>query len=721
MSLLSFSKSYSVAPVRVPLAALFAFVLTAAIFFVASPAVLAGGGSDQGRTNESIEARMAETVRYLASDELEGRGIDTRGLAIAGDYIAKQFEEIGLDTKLFKGGAADGGSGASSSDAKGPLQQFTVTTSAKLGPAAKNHLTLIGPSRVGDSPQDAGESTKLELAFEKDYRPLAAGGSAKIENLPLVFVGYGITAPELHWDDYAGVDVEGKAVVVLRHQPMWGNPHSPFGSGPSRHALFRAKISNAFEHGAAAVIFCTSGAEIERQVEQYQRRWQVAVDRLATTNDEFKELENPTAEEVAEHVEKVSRQAALIQEFAERISEQRDPVLAFHRAGEGGNREGTPVLHMRRGVLDKVLTAALGEDLATIETNFDKTLKPNSRPLSGWSMAGQVDITRKTVEIANVIGVLEGEGPRADETIVIGAHYDHLGRGESGAFDSDSSEIHNGADDNASGIAALLEIARRLVAQEKAIGKKLSRRVVFIAFTGEERGLLGSAHYIAEPLFSLDKTVAMLNLDMVGRLVDEKLIAHGTGTAQEFDQLVDRVNSHYNFKITKKPSGFGPSDHASFYARKIPAMHFFTGAHHDYHRPTDDADKINVPGMRRIAMMVGDAAIAIAENADAPSYLVTKQPKRPGGGGSRPYFGSIPDFSGGKGGYAISGATPGSPAGRGGLTGGDVIVRFGESRIANLEDFDNALRKYKAGDTVKVTVLRDGKEVVLEVTLDPPK
>lgn len=667
--------------------------------FVLSAVLLGSVGAALADDNATVERRLSETVKYLASDELEGRGIDTKGLAVAADYLAEQFKQIGLKTDLYDGGA---------------LQKFHVTTSAKLGPAVGNYLSVVGPTADGDSPQDEGEDSTIKIAMDDDFRPLAAGGSAEFRSLPLVFAGYGITAPELHWDDYAGVDVQGKAVIVLRHQPRWGDPHSPFGQGPSRHALFRAKISNAFEHGAVAVIFVTTGAEIERQVTQHQQRWQVAVDRLAKTNEEFKELDEPTADELATHVEKIGRQAALIQEFTARIEEQRDPVLAFHRAGEGGNREGTPVFHFRRGVVDQVLQDSIGASLEGIEGGIDKNLAPDSRLLAGWSLRGKVTIERRSVEVSNVVGVLEGQGPRSDETIVIGAHYDHLGRGESGAFDTESTEIHNGADDNGSGVAALLEIARRLADQN------LSRRVVFIAFTGEERGLLGSAHYIDEPLHPLDKTIAMLNLDMVGRLKDNKLIVHGTGTATQFDQLVDRVNAQYNFQLTKSPSGFGPSDHASFYARKIPAMHFFTGAHKDYHRPTDDFEKINVPGMRRIGMMVGDLALAIAEASDVPEYLVTKEPTQRRGG-TRPYFGSIPDFSGAEKGYGISGASPGSPAARGGLKAGDAIVRFGDSRIANLEDFDSALRKYKSGDTVKVVVVREGKEVTLEVTLDPPR
>jgi hypothetical protein len=245
---------------------------------------------------------------------------------------------------------------------------------------------------------------------------------------------------------------------------------------------------------------------------------------------------------------------------------------------------------------------------------------------------------------------------------------------------------------------------------------------VFIAFTGEERGLVGSARYVREPLFPIANTVAMLNLDMVGRLADEKLIVHGTGTAKEFDALVDNFSKQYGFEITKKPGGFGPSDHASFYGAKVPVLFFFTGTHTDYHRPSDDFDKLNIPGMRRIATMVADAAAILAKADTKPQYVEVQGDKEQmGSGGDRPYFGSIPDFAQSEPGYALSGVTKGGPAERGGLQAGDNIIQFGDSKIGNLEDFDSALRKYKAGEKVPVIVKRNGQEVKVEVTLDPPR
>ncbi|OYV80382.1 MAG: aminopeptidase, partial [Planctomycetia bacterium 21-64-5] len=316
----------------------------------------------------------------------------------------------------------------------------------------------------------------------------------------------------------------------------------------------------------------------------------------------------------------------------------------------------------------------------------------------------------------NVVAVLEGEGPHADETIVVGAHYDHLGMGGEGSLAAGVQEVHNGADDNASGTAALIEVARRLASRTE----KLPRRVVFLAFTGEERGLIGSARYCRDPLVPLDKTVAMLNMDMVGRLADDKLIVQGVDTATEFGPVIDHLADRYGLKVTKQPGGFGPSDHSSFYPHKVPVMHFFTGTHSDYHRPSDDYEKINLPGMRRVAEMVADTVVELAELGERPHYQAAKS-KPQFRGGDRPYFGSIPDFGSDEPGYHLGGVSPDSPADKGGLKAGDAIVKLGEYKIGNLEDFDGALRKFKAGDKVSLIVNRDGKPVTLEVVLDPPR
>jgi hypothetical protein len=310
--------------------------------------------------------------------------------------------------------------------------------------------------------------------------------------------------------------------------------------------------------------------------------------------------------------------------------------------------------------------------------------------------------------------VLEGSGPLADETIVVGAHYDHVGFGGPGSLAPWTHEVHNGADDNASGTAALIETAQRLVAS----GVKPRRRIVFMAFTAEERGLIGSAYYCRNPRFPLDKTIAMINMDMVGRQVDNKLIVYGTGTAAEFDAMVDEVGAKHSFQTTKHEGGFGPSDHASFYAQKIPVLHLFTGNHNDYHRPSDDFEKLNISGMRRVVDYVVDLVEKIDVADDRPAYREIKKIEQIGDGGDRPYFGSIPDYATEDvDGLKLMDVVENGPAAKAGLKGGDVIVGLGESKITGIEDFDSALRKFKPEDRVKVKVRRGDKVLELDVVL----
>jgi hypothetical protein len=375
-------------------------------------------------------------------------------------------------------------------------------------------------------------------------------------------------------------------------------------------------------------------------------------------------------------------------------------------------------------VIDDVIRRAMGQPLDDIQARIDETLTPASSSLEGWRLRGSTTIERTKTQARNVLGLLPGMGRAATgdvpaipagETIIVGAHYDHLGFGGAGSAAPGEQAIHHGADDNASGTALLLEVARRLAA-----AGPLPRSLLFVAFSGEERGLLGSAHYTANPVLPLADTVAMVNFDMVGRLTDNKVIIYGTGTATGFDALVDRLGKAHRFDVAKEPGGFGPSDHASFYAKKIPVFHVFTGTHADYHRPTDTAEKINYEGLARLVGLAADLIREVAESPERPAYVEIASPQF-ARGGDRPYFGSIPEFGKPGNGYAISGVSKDSPAARGGLKGGDRIVRLGDSAITNLEDFDSALRKHKGGDTVSVVVVRDGAEVTLAVTLGPPR
>ena len=658
-------------------------------------ALVLSAGAVADDTDEAIaamEQRLSDAVELLAADDMEGRGVGTDGLDKAAAYIAEQFKEIGLKTDVCD---------------DGPFQKFALSSTPQVG--KDNTLTLIGP------PGEDGQQPKpIELKLTADFMPLAISGAGEFD-LPLVFVGYGITAKEKKYDDYEGVDVKGKMVVIFRHEPQQNDAESPFdGTKTTQYAPFAAKVSNAYAQGAAGIIFCTDQVEIQRNVHARMTAWQRSLDKLTAEHAKFKEIEEPTLEQIKAQQQKVEKLLKQTEVLGKALSATYDPVLPFRSARQGDQHEGFPIVHCRREVLDRMINAALGCDLAKLEEQIDDGPKPHSQELTGWRATGKIDVQRNETLVKNVVGVLEGEGPNADETIVIGAHYDHVGFR---MLAGEKKEVRNGADDNASGTAAMIEIARTLAARDKKPG----RRIVFIAFTAEERGLLGSAHYVNHPLFPIKKTVAMLNMDMVGRLNDNKLIVHGSGTAKGFEGLLDELNGEHGFEMSKKPGGFGASDHSSFYGKRIPVLFLFSGLHEDYHRPTDDFEKINVPGMRRITQM----AIEIAErwaNADGrPEYVNYSSPSRPRPDGGRPYFGCMPDFAHTDPGLGISGVAGGGPAEKAGLKGGDAIVKFGDSKIDDLDDFDAALRKHKKGDKVATVVRRDGKEITLDVTLGEPK
>ncbi|MEM6798948.1 MAG: M20/M25/M40 family metallo-hydrolase [Planctomycetota bacterium] len=634
----------------------------------------------RGEEAVSVDRRLGRTARFLSSDDLGGRGLGTPGIDRAAQFIRDEFEAIGLRTDVIDGA---------------PWQTFDITLDSKLADGAQAEIVTAG----------ATPQTVQGLSAGKDFNPLAIGGDGQFD-LPIAFAGYGITAPEAEYDDYAVLDATGKALIILRHEPEQTNPHSAFnGTDHSTHAPFVKKLSNAVQHGAAAVIFVTDQHEVGTRLARSRTR-------LSRMEEELAKAEE--ADPSSDRAKSMSRRIEAFERMMERAG---DPLLDFKRAGDSAGRD-LPVICMTRAAVDRLLAAAGKDLLADLEEQIDSDLEPRSFDITGYQLRGGFKIDRQAVETSNVVSVLESEGDLADEILVIGAHYDHLGRGGQGSAEPGSNEVHNGADDNASGVTALLEIARRLA----SLDQPLRRTVVFVAFTGEERGLLGSAEYVRNPPAPLEQTVAMLNFDMVGRLTNNKLIVNGSGTAASFDAMLDELNDKHGFEMTKSPGGFGPSDHTSFYAKQIPVLHFFTDLHNEYHRPDDDFELLNLKGIRRIAAFAADVAERIANAEERVAYVEVEQPRiAMGKTDPRPYFGSIPDFGGGAGGYAISGIAPGSPAAEGGLKGGDKIIRLADLKIGNLEDFDNALRKFAGGDKVAVVVLRDDEEVKLEVVLAPPK
>ncbi|HET6778210.1 MAG TPA: M28 family peptidase [Gemmatimonadales bacterium] len=320
----------------------------------------------------------------------------------------------------------------------------------------------------------------------------------------------------------------------------------------------------------------------------------------------------------------------------------------------------------------------------------------------------------------NVVGILPGNDPiLRNQTVILGAHYDHLGHGGFGSLDPDSTGmVHNGADDNASGAAALIQVAARLAASPPA------RTVVFIAFSGEELGLLGSAYYVKQPIYPLAGTLAMVNLDMVGRLRNGRLIVYGARSAKEFPALLDSLNWYAGFDLKAQGDGYGPSDHSSFYAAKRPVLHLFTDLHEDYHRTTDDWQKVNYDGLKRVADFTLGLVTALANRtrplsfvdlpADASPPVAVTAPSTSGYGA---YLGTVPDMTGSPGGVRLVGVRAGSPAEKAGLRGDDIITRIGSKETPDLQAMTDALRSHKPGEIVEIVVRRGAALTTLRATL----
>lgn len=333
---------------------------------------------------------------------------------------------------------------------------------------------------------------------------------------------------------------------------------------------------------------------------------------------------------------------------------------------------------------------------------------PTVRPRSG-ALTGR-----------NVIGILPGRDPvLRNQTVILGAHYDHLGLGGFGSLDPDSTGlVHNGADDNASGVAAVIQVAARLAASPPA------RTVVFIAFSGEELGLLGSAYYVKEPIYPLAGTLAMVNLDMVGRLRNGRLIVFGARSAKEFPALLDSLNWYAGFDLKAQGDGYGPSDQSSFYAAKRPVLHLFTDLHEDYHRTTDDWQKVNFDGLKRVADFTLGLVTALA-NRHAPLTFQDLPSPIPSQTGAPPivtpgygaYLGTVPDMTGAPGGVRLAGVRAGSPAERAGLRGDDIITRIGDADTPDLQAMTDALRTHRPGDTVDIIVRRGAGVTTLRAKL----
>ena len=343
--------------------------------------------------------------------------------------------------------------------------------------------------------------------------------------------------------------------------------------------------------------------------------------------------------------------------------------------------------------------ASLG--LRRLDSSFEQHFV--ARPLAGHNESA------RSLPTQNVVALLPGSDPQLrGQLVVVGAHFDHLGRSTEGALDPDrKNAIRRGADDNASGTAAVLELARLFAAAPPR------RSLLFVTFSGEELGLLGSEYFVTHSPRPLDSAVAMVNFDMVGRLRDDKLIVYGVATAAELPALLDSANlsGRAPLRLTALGDGFGPSDHSSFYARGIPVLHFFTDLHEDYHSAGDVPAKINAGGEARVVEVAERVIRALADRPSRLTFVRSAAPPPVAGSrqGSDVYLGSIPDMSNSAGrGLRLTGVRAGSPAEQAGLTAGDVIVEFAGRAVKDLYDFSDALYSHRPGDAVSVTVLRNG-------------
>jgi len=389
-----------------------------------------------------------------------------------------------------------------------------------------------------------------------------------------------------------------------------------------------------------------------------------------------------------------------------------DDNLVNLRYDGAGKVKDIAAVHIKRSVIEKILQNA-GHNLEELEKKITETKKPNSFSIDGVKITLQTEVNEIESKCINVGGLLRGNDPNlSNEYLVIGAHFDHLGWGGSNSLYQGEPQIHNGADDNASGTAGLLELSEKL----SSIKNNLKRSVLFFAFSGEEIGLLGSNYLVNNFPVPIENVVSMFNMDMIGRLKENSLIVYGTGTSSNWKNILSEKNK-YQLNLTFNDEGFGPSDHSSFYGKKIPVLFFFTGTHSDYHRPSDDFDKINSEGQERILKFITDVSDVVINNDTRPDYISVERKDTGRITASRVWIGTIPDFAGEVAGYKLSGVTEGSPAAIAGLKGGDIIIKFGESKISNLYDFTYAMSNYKPGDKVKVVVKRGEEEKEFELEL----
>lgn len=512
---------------------------------------------------------------------------------------------------------------------------------------------------VSLGPRNTLEWSSDAAQVEEDFMPLEFSDSGNFE-APVVFAGYGIVAEELDYDDYRHVDVAGKIVLAMRYEPRENDEESPFdGKRASRFSDLRYKALRAREAGATALV-----------------------------------LVNPPGEE-------------------------EDRLRSLGTVGPV-SKAGLPVLQVRRDVVSRWL-APSGHDLAILQARIDAELEPLSFEIPSLTLRGRIDLRVTHHPVANVVGIWPGRGALAREAVVVGAHYDHLGYGGPSSMAPGSRDIHPGADDNASGVAAMV-CGVAGVDDETQGGAAERRTLLVIAFTAEEIGLAGSSHYVAHPVIPIAQTTAMVNLDMVGNVRDDEIDALGADSSPDWRNLLEAAASRHGLSVRAGGDGYGPSDQLPFYAEGVPVIHFFTGAHSRYHTPDDVPDSLNLDGGARIALLLRDLLIDLLHREDALAYRRADNSSLMLGDhrGYGSYLGTIPDYGemmNSTGGVLLAGVRTAGPADRAGVRKNDRIIKMAGVGIQNLYDMTFVLRDHRPGDIIEIELIRNGERIVVRATL----
>lgn len=505
------------------------------------------------------------------------------------------------------------------------------------------------------------KSEPVRFQVEKDFSPLSFTENQTVD-AEIVFAGYGLSVPGQGadgYDSYAGVDVKNKIALVLRYVPEEVDPKRR--QELNRYAGLRYKAMLARERGAKAVLFVTGPNSPNK---------------------------------------------------GELVPASFDASMA---------NSGIVAASISGNVADALFQRA-GKDLKSLQSALDRE---NPHAESGFTLSNvTAHITAAVEHIRkddrNVIAVLPPSGPpERAEYVVIGAHYDHLGFGETGAMQRKGEEgkIHPGADDNASGTAAVLELAASLAEERMAKPDEFRRGIVFAFWSGEEIGMIGSSYFVEHPPFTLSSIAAYLNFDMTGRLRENKLSLQGVGSSKTWRRLIEKRNVAAGFNLSLQEDPYLPTDVTAFYPKGVPVLNFFTGGHDDYHRPTDTADKLDYDGLERITKFVRALVVDLAKGEERPDYVKVQQTAQPGGRETlRVFLGTIPDYATEVVGVKLAGVRGNSPAEKAGLKSGDVIVEFGSQKVSNIYDYTYALDAAKIGQPVEIVVMRDGERVKITVT-----